>query len=32
MLEQIFSVQDILGMGIVVGVLLKFYQFLREAW
>lgn len=31
MLEQIFSVQDMIGIAIVVGLILKLYQFLLES-
>jgi hypothetical protein len=30
MLEQIFSVQDMIGIAIVIGVILKLFQFIQE--
>ena len=30
MLDKLFSVQDIIGLGIVIGALIKVYQFWRE--
>ena len=30
MIEQYLSIQDTLGIGIVIGVALKIFQFLKE--